>query len=478
MTVSLYDVEQVVRRILASASAAVSAQKDGTVVSDGYRSFNFQGAGVTVAEDAAMRRTNVNIPGAPASNSATTYVSSTAAKALSLWVAGANTAPPANWQTPGFSDAGWAAAVSTGASGAFAPPSGSTAIWPTASPASNTEQVLTRQAFTIPAGPIVSASITVRADEVMDVYINGTFLVSHGAASGSGITAEATYSVPTSLLTAGASNLIAVRGYNFNPTGAYVAYKLSVGQTTAGLDSRYELIANKGAINGYAGLDAGALVPTGELGTGTASGTTFLRGDQTWAAASTNSVTVDEVDGVPSVSATHLTFPNGTLTDNGGGHVTYAAPTAAAAPYVNVQDQKAQNTAGGTFTSGAWQTRTLNTLVADTGSIASLASNRVTLPAGTYLCRIKVPAEFVNHHQARLQDITGGTTLLTGTSEFASTAAGMGTSSWIEGVFTLAASHALEVQHQCGTTNATNGFGSPANFTTEIYTVAEFWKLS
>jgi hypothetical protein len=30
------------------------------------------------------------------------------------------------------------------------------------------------------------------------------------------------------------------------------------------------------------------------------------------------------------------------------------AGTALSAPYIDVQDQKAQNTAGGTFTSGAW----------------------------------------------------------------------------------------------------------------------------
>lgn len=38
----------------------------------------------------------------------------------------------------------------------------------------------------------------------------------------------------------------------------------------------------KGVANGYAGLGANALVPTAQLGTGSASSSTYLRGDQTW----------------------------------------------------------------------------------------------------------------------------------------------------------------------------------------------------
>src|SRR5687767_8683338 len=45
----------------------------------------------------------------------------------------------------------------------------------------------------------------------------------------------------------------------------------------------YQKESEKSAANGYASLGAGTLVPTAELGSGSASGTTFLRGDQTWA---------------------------------------------------------------------------------------------------------------------------------------------------------------------------------------------------
>jgi hypothetical protein len=149
-------------------------------------------------------------------------------------------------------------------------------------------------------------------------------------------------------------------------------------------------------------------------------------------------------------------------------------------PYVLVEDQKSSGTAAGTFTSGAWRTRTLNTLVADTGSIASLASNRVTLPQGTYRCYISAPAAQVDNHQLRLQNITAGTTLLTGTSEYSGDIAGNAqTRSIIAGRFTLGASSALEVQHQCKTTSThagTGAMGAAASFGTEIYAVFECWK--
>ena len=47
-------------------------------------------------------------------------------------------------------------------------------------------------------------------------------------------------------------------------------------------DSPFELEERKGQADGYAGLDSAALVPTDQLGTGTADATTFLRGDQTY----------------------------------------------------------------------------------------------------------------------------------------------------------------------------------------------------
>jgi hypothetical protein len=146
----------------------------------------------------------------------------------------------------------------------------------------------------------------------------------------------------------------------------------------------------------------------------------------------------------------------------------------AALPYINVQDQKTSATAGGTFTSGADQTRTLNTLVTDTASIASLSTNQLTLPAGTYRCAIRCPSNVVNFHQSWLYNVTGAAVLIRGSSEFAAS----GSNSFINGQFVLSGSSALEVRHRCSTTRATDGFGTAASLGTEVFTVAEFWRLA
>jgi hypothetical protein len=146
--------------------------------------------------------------------------------------------------------------------------------------------------------------------------------------------------------------------------------------------------------------------------------------------------------------------------------------------YVRVSDVKTANTSGGTFTSGAWQTRTLNTEDSDADSICSLSSNQITLDAGTYICLIVAPGQGVNRHKAKLRNVTDSTDILLGTSKYSSNAGGGDSPSIIIGKFTIAASKALEVQHRCQTTVAGNGFGVESNFgVSEVYTIAEFWKV-
>lgn len=147
--------------------------------------------------------------------------------------------------------------------------------------------------------------------------------------------------------------------------------------------------------------------------------------------------------------------------------------------YICIRDEKASGTGGGGFTSGAWQTRTLNTETADTGGHASLAFNQITLAPGTYRVRASAPARHVDHHQAKLRNVTAGSDALIGTSEYSRGSDWFQTCSVIAGRITIAASTVFEIQHRCQTTDGSNGMGDPAGFgVVEVYTVAEFWRES
>lgn len=144
--------------------------------------------------------------------------------------------------------------------------------------------------------------------------------------------------------------------------------------------------------------------------------------------------------------------------------------------YILIQDQKATGTDGGTFTSGAWRTRTLNTEVADTGNNATLSANQITLQPGTYRCRISAPGFEIDEHKLRLRNITDSVTTIVGTTEDAEAVAQ--TRAFIEGRFTIATAKAFEVQHFCTLTGSGDGFGNTSGSIDEIaiYCSATFWK--
>ena len=126
-----------------------------------------------------------------------------------------------------------------------------------------------------------------------------------------------------------------------------------------------------------------------------------------------------------------------------------------------VTDEKGASDSGGTFTSGAYRTRDLNTIRINNIMGASLASNQITLPAGTYKCWAQAPAYRVEGHVAILQQVSGTpTTLILGTNAYSGDSSfNNHTSSYVEGVFTLTAPQVLELQHRANTSTSTNGLG-------------------
>lgn len=145
---------------------------------------------------------------------------------------------------------------------------------------------------------------------------------------------------------------------------------------------------------------------------------------------------------------------------------------------MHVRDVKSTGTAGGTFTSGAWRTRDLNTVISNTIPGASLSANHITLPAGTYYVSLRAPANKVDAHQIRWQNVTDSTNILFGSNAYCGSGGTYAqTDSMLFGVFTLAATKNIELQHRCATTNASNGFGRPTSWGDEVYSEVVIFKI-
>jgi len=143
---------------------------------------------------------------------------------------------------------------------------------------------------------------------------------------------------------------------------------------------------------------------------------------------------------------------------------------------VTVKHVLAQNADSGTFTSGAFQTRPINTLI-DPDGLASLVANQLTLKRGTWEMKVYATAYQVQRHQMRLQNITAGSTLITGTSSRSGAGIFFQGTAYMADRFTLAVDSLLEIQHQCSATRAPDGFGDAADIASEVYLMATFKKI-
>lgn len=97
--------------------------------------------------------------------------------------------------------------------------------------------------------------------------------------------------------------------------------------------------------------------------------------------------------------------------------------------------------------------------LADPHNLGSVSAGDITLPAGTYQCRISVPAFRIETHQARLRT-SGGVNLLFGTIGFSDASTeGAQDRSDIMGQFELGATTTLRVPHFCTLARAKRRLG-------------------
>ena len=121
---------------------------------------------------------------------------------------------------------------------------------------------------------------------------------------------------------------------------------------------------------------------------------------------------------------------------------------------LHAQDQKASTVEGGNSSSDTEYVRTLNTLTVNEISGASLASNRITLPAGTYYIEASAPSYRSSRGRLTLYNYTDSVDEIIGPCCWNDSTAG-GTSDYVMGIFTITAAKEFQLKHSIdgGTTS-------------------------
>lgn len=146
---------------------------------------------------------------------------------------------------------------------------------------------------------------------------------------------------------------------------------------------------------------------------------------------------------------------------------------------IHARDSKASGTVGGAVTNGSYADREITELTVNEVTGASLASNQIVLPAGTYI----IMAELLAYNgggssrdvKAKLRNISDAADIIVGrvASEISSGETGVAT---VKGKFTLAAQKTVALQMRASGVTVTAG--EPATFSdAEVYTDAMIWKV-
>ena len=125
------------------------------------------------------------------------------------------------------------------------------------------------------------------------------------------------------------------------------------------------------------------------------------------------------------------------------------------------------NEHGGSFTSGAWRTRDLNTAQRLTDMGGSLSNNEFTLAPGTYVIEFDCPTIYVNYSSTRLYNVTAGEEVGAGATNSLCQQGyirnvnyvGMNRIYQKTSKIILTAATTFRVEHQCSYSFNTVGFG-------------------
>lgn len=179
------------------------------------------------------------------------------------------------------------------------------------------------------------------------------------------------------------------------------------------------------------------------------------------------------------VSDTAFTLPSGSGTPGqvlaiaAGGEATWMdTPISTVKAWV-VSDYKPSGIPSGTFTSGSWTTRELNSIKSysetDTSvqlAVAPATTNQLLIANGTYMVTAYACAARVTRHKIRIQNVTDGVTAIEGTSERCNQTDGQSYSRAVGVLQVVGGPKVYTIEHYCLTTSESDGFGVEAEDTT------------
>lgn len=143
--------------------------------------------------------------------------------------------------------------------------------------------------------------------------------------------------------------------------------------------------------------------------------------------------------------------------------------------FAHFREQQTAGANGGNFVSANWRTRILNTTIVNTISGASLVANAITLPIGVYDVSWTAPGVSCGANITRLFNVTAGAVLALGQTSLASTASTTQIYATGASRITLGVRSEIRIEHWCGATRNTDGFGRAANLDSQDEVYAEIW---
>ena len=185
----------------------------------------------------------------------------------------------------------------------------------------------------------------------------------------------------------------------------------------------------------------------------------------------TGNVTADKVLKVASVSGSGTT---------GIGQLSFGdAGGAYESQLLHVRQEVNAGTDSQTLSNSGANTRILNTVKTNEITGASLSSNEITLPAGTYFCLASAPAYLTSNHQCRLFNTTDSADVLEGTTEHAWNNGYTVTHSFLRGRFTISGTKGFTLRHYVGQTKNDSGGGTSfaGGGSKNIYAEVMIWKV-